>query len=536
MKKKIISLFTIILIIFSLTGCSNDGSDKVFKYDISDNPETLDPQQSNESNSDLIIGNVFCGLFRKNADGSLKNGVCESYSVSEDGLTYDFKLREDVFWVAEEFEKQCTAADFVFGFRRLFLPETAAPHASDYFCIKNSQRINSGNLTDLSQLGVKAKGDFELEITLDYTNPRFLDMLCDSPAMPCCEEFFINSRGKYGLSAENTASNGAFRVKSWYFDPYASTDVNNLILVRNYKNAEIFSVCPSGINFFIEDEEDFAADFLNMDVTCVAVSNRDKPLIKGDFPCEEYPSVTCGLIFNRDYEAFRNRDFVRALALLVDRDEIVAGISGYEKAEGVVSNQVTINGKSYREVVGSAKNLAYESERALELLKKSKPLLNSKLFTGARIIVPDEISETAVSYIMQKWQREIGFYCVMERLSESDYRSRLESGDYEIAVQKLTGKYDSPAAFLEQFSSKNSANYSGYSNAYFEIILEKAQKAVDYSDSAELFAEAENTLIEDAGFVPIYCENVYFFRQKDAEDVYYNPFTRIVDFSQGKRK
>ena len=83
---------------------------------------------------------------------------------------------------------------------------------------------------------------------------------------------------------------------------------------------------------------------------------------------------------------------------------------------------------------------------------------------------------------------------------------------------------------------KNSSNYSGYSNTYFEILLEKAQKAADYADSAELYAEAEQTLIDDAGFVPIYCENVYFFRQKDAEDVFYNPFTGIVDFSQGKRK
>lgn len=536
MKKKIISIFTALLVIFSLAGCSNDGLDKVFKYDISDNPETLDPQQSGEPNSDLIIGNVYCGLFRKNADGSLKNGVCESYTASEDGLTYNFKLREDVFWVGEDFEKQCIADDFVFGFRRLFLPETGAPHASDYFCVKNSERINSGGLTDLSQLGVKALSDFELEITLDYTNPRFLDMLCDAPAMPCCEEFFVNSRGKYGLSAECTPSNGAFRVRSWYYDPYSTTDVNNLILVRNPKNAEVFNVCPSGLNFFIEDEEDFAADFLNMDITCVAVSNRDKPLIKGDFPFDEYPCVTCGLIFNKDYEAFKNKDFVRALALLVDRDEIISGIPGFEKAEGVVAKQATINGISYREVVGSSKNLAYDREKALELLKKAKPEIDSKLFTGARIIVPDEISDVAVSYIMQKWQREIGFYCVLERLSDSEYRRRLESGDFEIALQKLTGKYDSPAAFLEQFSEKNSSNYSGYSNAYFEIALKKAQKAADYSDSAEFYAEAEQTLIDDAGFVPIYCENVYFFRQKDAEDVFYNPFTRIVDFSQGKRK
>ena len=66
--------------------------------------------------------------------------------------------------------------------------------------------------------------------------------------------------------------------------------------------------------------------------------------------------------------------------------------------------------------------------------------------------------------------------------------------------------------------------------------LEKARKAADISDSTELFLQAEQMLIDDAGFVPIYYENVYFFRQKDAEDVFYNPFTGIVDFSQGKRK
>ena len=89
---------------------------------------------------------------------------------------------------------------------------------------------------------------------------------------------------------------------------------------------------------------------------------------------------------------------------------------------------------------------------------------------------------------------------------------------------------------MEQFSSNNSGNYSGYSNFYFEVILEKARKAADISDSTELFLQAEQMLIDDAGFVPIYYENVYFFRQKDAEDVFYNPFTGIVDFSQGKRK
>ena len=63
------------------------------------------------------------GLLTANADGSLSEGVASDYIVSDDGLVYTFKLRQDVYWVdADEFERQCTAKDFVYGFQRLFLP------------------------------------------------------------------------------------------------------------------------------------------------------------------------------------------------------------------------------------------------------------------------------------------------------------------------------------------------------------------------------------------------------------------------------
>ena len=189
--KQIIAAITA-LTILTLTGCGKDsGTGRVFKYDISANPTTLDPQQANEPNSDTIIGNMFMGLMTIAQDGSVQKGAAEEYSVSADGLTYNFKLRNDIYWIdCTDFEKQCTANDFVFGFMRLFLPETQSPRAKDYFCIKNAKAINEGSITDRNKLGVKAKNDFELEITLEYPNSRFLSMLAEPPAMPCNEEIF----------------------------------------------------------------------------------------------------------------------------------------------------------------------------------------------------------------------------------------------------------------------------------------------------------------------------------------------------------
>ena len=115
---KIIAVFTALTIAATLTACrKDDGLGRIFKYDISANPTTLDPQQASEPNSNTIIANMFTGLVEIAQDGSVQKGAAEDYSVSKDGLTYDFKIRRDIYWIdGGGFEKQCTANDFVFGF------------------------------------------------------------------------------------------------------------------------------------------------------------------------------------------------------------------------------------------------------------------------------------------------------------------------------------------------------------------------------------------------------------------------------------
>lgn len=476
------------------------------------------------------------GLLTANADGSLSEGVASDYIVSDDGLVYTFKLRQDVYWVdADEFERQCTAKDFVYGFQRLFLPETSAPRASEYYCIKNSREINMGGSSDASILGVKALGDFELEITLDYPNPRLPALLSEPPAMPCCEEFFTDSQGKYGLSAECTPSNGAFYVYSWDYDPYTITDNNNLILRRNSKNSESRKVYPSGLNFFIEENGEFTADFLGGTTTCVAVTDEDAALIKGDYSCEEYKNITVGLIFNRSFELFKIPDFRRALATLTDRRTISKALTNFSSASAIVPEEVSMLDKSYRELAGSALTPKYSTEAAREYYDKALSKLNKDLFAGARIIVPNESAAEAVGYLMQEWQREYGFYCVVETLNETEYRARLKSGDFELAAVELTGSYNSPSAYLECFRKGNASNYGKFVSSDFEELMNSAEKAVDLAESAKLYAEAEQLIIDEAAFVPLYYKNEYFYYDKDCADIIYNPFTKNVYFRDSKR-
>lgn len=527
-----------VMISITLTGCGRDGGlGRVFKYDISGNPATLDPQQANEPNSDTIIENMFMGLLTIAQDGSVQNGAAVGYTVSADGLKYNFTLRDDIYWIdCVDFERKCTAKDFVFGFQRLFLPETEAPRAKDYFCIKNARAINEKKITDVSQLGVKAKSDLELEITLETPNPRFLSMLAEPPAMPCNEEFFKKAQGKYGLSAECTPSNGAFYLTGWHYDAYANstTDVNNLILRKHYKNAETQEICPSGLNFFIEDEEDFIPDFKNGDVSCIAVSNNDRKQIKGSYNVYEFNNITCGLVFNNKSALFGDENFRKALCMLVDRDAIMDALPEYEEAAGIVPKQVNMQGTDYREIAGSIAVPAFNKNAALGIYDSIGSQIDKSLLTGAKLIVPDSAAQTAMSYIMQEWQRELGLYCKVETLSESEYARALEEGDFDIAVLELSGKYNSPAAYLEQFRKASSENYIGFYSAELENFLDRAIEAADNAQSASLYLKAEQNLIDRCAFFPLYYKNEYFFTSSKGEDIIYNPFSKTVNFTLAK--
>lgn len=522
--------------ITTLSGCrEEDGSGGIFKYDIAINPGSLDPQTAADAESDLLIASIYKGLLVVNPDGSLGEGAAEDYTVSDDGLVYKFKLRQDLWWVdSGEFEAQCTAHDFVFAFRRLFDPVTRAARASEYYCIKNSEQINKGHIPDVTVLGVKATGDFELEITLDYPNPQFPVLLTQTPAMPCNEEYFLLSQGKYGLSAETTPSNGAFYVKTWDYDPYTITDNNHIILRRNHKNNEISRIFPSGLNFFIVDEKRFVSDFTSNVTSCIAVTDEQAMQIDGEYTVQDFSNITVGMIFNSDYGVFRSADFRRALASLVDRTELSGMLSHYTVAEGIVPYEVSLLDQIYRDYAGSTVCPEYSAEKAQDYFSKALPALDKEQLIGARIILPDESSLDAVSAIMQEWQKELGFYCTVEVLSNEDYNKRLQSGDFEIAVAELTGGYNSPEAYLKPFTRDSSENYSGYKSASYEKYIRQASRAVELSESADLYVEAEKHLLKEAVFIPLFYKNEYFFIGEEMSDIFYNPFTKTIDFSLAK--
>ena len=136
MRKRALAFFFVVFLMPTLlfSGCLRENNN--FVYDLEGAPKNLDPQSAADAASRLVIANLFEGLVTIGEDGSVCPGAAESWDVSVDGLTYTFQLREDGKWSDGQ---PVTAADFVYGFQRLFDPATNAPGAADFTCIEEAE-------------------------------------------------------------------------------------------------------------------------------------------------------------------------------------------------------------------------------------------------------------------------------------------------------------------------------------------------------------------------------------------------------------
>src|SRR6266849_8096889 len=108
-------------------------AEKVLRVANLGEPETLDPHKTSTTVESNVLRNLFEGLVVQDPKGNVAPGVAESWSASEDGVTYIFKLRADAKWSNGD---PVTASDFVFSFRRIQDPKTKSQYAEVLYPIK----------------------------------------------------------------------------------------------------------------------------------------------------------------------------------------------------------------------------------------------------------------------------------------------------------------------------------------------------------------------------------------------------------------
>ena len=536
------SIFLAAAMLFSFAGCSpkeeDTGAGRPFSTVLPGDPECLDPQFTENEQAVFVIRNTMEGLLRPDAAGDPVPAGASGYTVSEDGLTYLFSLRENSYWFAADRDperpERVTSRDYVFAFRRLVDPEMRSPYAEDFRCIRNAEDIIDGKL-DPSYLGVSAPDGNSVLFELAYPDPEFPKLLARTCAVPCNQEFFESTKGRYGLDDGTVLCNGAFYLTKWNYDQYS--DGNFLTMKKNPVYHTPDAVFPNSLQFTIMHGRDAAdQDFAlgNADVLLTDIYPREY-LRDKDYTVTSAMPTTMGLIFNPENELLQSRSLREALAAGIDRAALDAHLSAdTEMAYGLVPPAVTVLGSSYRSVQADEPLCTpYDPQKAAKLFSGAAEGLGLGTMNSVRVMVPSTITDTdALLAMCQNWQELFGYYIGIETVSPDEFRSRLASGNYSIALYGVTPERDGCYAAMKAYADR--AELLGLENRYFGELVEGLSRPVAMADAAALCAEAEKTLIGTYTFIPLFYKNRYLIATAGNRDIVFDPFTGSADFISAK--
>ncbi len=186
------------------------------RVNLSGEPNTLDPNPASWASSLSCIYQLFDGLLGFNQDLSIKAVVAAEMpttangGISADGMTYTFKLKNNVTWSDG---KKVTAGDFAYSIKRFFDPATASEYASVYYAIAGAEAYNGGT-GSADAVGVRAVDDTTLEIKLARPQPTFLSLMAMWPVYPVPKSV-IDAKGAQWTEAGNLVGNGPFILTEW---------------------------------------------------------------------------------------------------------------------------------------------------------------------------------------------------------------------------------------------------------------------------------------------------------------------------------
>lgn len=522
-------------------GCSEseeDGKGFQFTCALAGNPACLDPQYAENENADILITNLMEGLVRLDENGVPVAAGAESYTISEDGLYYMFNLREGCCWyrsgLMEGETVPVTAQDYVYAFRRILDPLTKSPYANTFACLKNANAIMAGT-TDVSELGVSAPDDMTVIFQLEYMNTEFLQLLAQPCAVPCNEEFFLSTNGRYGLDMDTVLCNGAFYLTKWNYDAYGSE--NFLTLRKNPTHYDAENISPSSLTFHILKSQSSAdAKFAEGGADVLAtLSNSTQYMDSKEHTVVSEYAETMGLIFNPDNEILQNEDLRLALAHAIDRSAYAPKLSAdLLPAYGVIPPAVDLLGSSYREIQADEPlALPYNPQRAAELFDKAEKALHLNSMNTIRILVSTDITDTdALLTICQEWQTLFGQYIGLDTVTPDEYAARIASGDYSIALYSIGADRNSCYDMLRQFITQQ--KQLGFSSEEFTGIMAELANTQKTADSVKLYSMAEQAILDSHAFIPLFYKNSYLVCTSGNTEIGFDAFSGTIDFRYAK--
>lgn len=237
-----------------------------YTFGYASDPMTWDFLATYRSADSEAICNTVDGLVEYDSENVMQPALATEWSVSDDGLTYTFKIREGVKWVDSQGRElaEVTAHDWVAGMQHLLDVCGGLEYlaGSGYANIVGVDEYLAGDITDFAQVGVKALDDYTLEYTLTQSTPYFTTILGYNPFAPLCKTYYESKGGKFGADFAADAADytyGKTPDDIAYCGPYLVSNLtaeNTIVFTANpsYWNADNINI--KTLTWLFNDGED----------------------------------------------------------------------------------------------------------------------------------------------------------------------------------------------------------------------------------------------------------------------------------------
>lgn len=460
-------------------------------------PETLDPAKSAGVWEAHIQRDLFEGLVAEAADGALIPGAAKSWTISDDGLTYTFTLREDGRWSDGS---PVTAHDFEFAFKRLLDPATASKYAAILYPLAGAEDYNIGRIDNPDAVGVRVLAERGLEITLRAPTPYFLQQLAHHTAYPVSRAA-VERHGEDWVKPGRLLGNGAYRLTEWQPQAHVRLDKNPYFHAAGEVRIDTVYYYPTedraaAVRRYRAGELDLQYDLPDDQI----------PWLRENLPGELHIAPYLGLYYysiNTKRAPFSDVRVRRALALALRREALVEKITG--AGEVAAYSLVPPGVGGYRPAHADFKDWDADKrlQEARNLMREAGFGPDSPLQFTLSYNTSENHKKIAVA-VAAMW-KQLGVEVELENAELKVHYNKLQEHDFDVARAGWIADYDDAQNFLFLLESNNpELNYAGYSNPEYDALMAEAAVTIDPQQRAGLMRQAEAVALRDMPYIPIY--------------------------------
>ena len=506
MTKKI-NILSITLIF--LIGCSENISpvdsgleQQIYHHGNGSEPQGIDPHIVTGVPEHHILISLCEGLTipnpnPKGSDGYIP-GTAESWSISDDGKEYIFKLNKNAKWSNGD---PVTADDFVWSWKRILTASLGSQYPDMLYYLVGAYEYHNGQIDNFDEVGVKALDTHTLKVNLKNPTPFFIGLLSHYSTWPVHKETVlkhgdIDDRNGEWTRPGNFVCNGPFQLKTW--------ELNNKIVVeKNPHYYDASMVRLNEIHYYpvsnvMTEDRMFRAGQLHLTSSmptqkCPIYIEEKNPNLKID------PYMgTYFYRINTENETLSDVRVRKALAYSIDRQLLVDKVTQCGQIPAYSFTPPGSNGYQ------PSTEIPYDPVLAKQLLAEAGYSSDNPFPKLEILFNTNEGHRKVALAIQQMWQNELGIEVELVNQDWKVYLSREMVGDFQISRAGWIGDYEDPNTFLDLMRPNRGNNKTGWENMDFDALVEEANTINDQDKRYELLNEAEKILIDNMPIIPLY--------------------------------